>query len=174
MKRAHVVGNGPSYTNFNKIDGDDFVVGCNITKINADATTLSDLRLAYRVRTELRTYLRKLITCPVIVNQKVYDWLQTDKGKEAELEVIDIYNTYGYQSFELSSGHYAAMWLIDQGYDEIHVWGVDSYFDNHLRSYTDQLVDASIKNYPDAMAVVADRWRAKWDELPVIIHAPTS
>ena len=172
MKKAHVVGNGPSYINFQRTNEEDLVVGCNITRIDADLTTLSDLRLAYRIRESMREKNQRLVNCPVLVNKKIYNWLQTDKGKQCELDVKDVYNTYDYQPIDLSSGHYAAMWLLEQGYDDIHVWGVDSYWDNHIRSYTDEIVDHSVKTSKALMAEVALRWKAKWDELGVTIHAP--
>jgi len=174
VKRAHVVGNGPSYIDFERIDPEDLVVGCNITRINADFTTLSDLRLAYQIRNALHVGKPKMINCPVLVNQKIYDWLQTSKGQQCKLDIHDVYKTYGNEPFDLSSGHYAAMWLIEQGYDEIHVWGVDSYFDDHILSYTDEYVESGTKRSTTAMSKVATRWKKEWDKLPVKIHAPSS
>jgi hypothetical protein len=33
MKIAHVVGNGPSWVDFKRLSDQDFVIGCNVTKV---------------------------------------------------------------------------------------------------------------------------------------------
>ena len=64
--RAHVVGNGPSYVNFKRIQPTDFVIGCNATKVDADATIICDSRLFRRLTIK---HDPLVIELPVIINE---------------------------------------------------------------------------------------------------------
>ena len=177
MKRVHIVGNGPSWVDFVRTDPEDLVIGCNATRVpDADLTTLSDLRLVYKIREKVLS-----VNCPVLVNQKVYDWLQTDKGRAVGLEVVDIYHRPDHiEPLDLSSAHYAAMWVLPKHQPkELHIWGCDSLFEDHILSYTDEVVDHSAKSDPSKMLIVAQRWRKEWTNLEnqyteteFVYHAP--
>jgi hypothetical protein len=153
------------------------VIGCNATRVpDADFTTLSDLRLVYKIREKVLS-----VNCPVLVNDKVYDWLQTDKGKTAGLTVEDNYRRpQEIPPMYISSAHYAAMWVLPKHHpEELHIWGCDSLFVDHILSHTDEVVDHTTKRDPKKMAVVARRWRERWKaledlypETEFVYHAP--
>ena len=182
-KRVHVIGNGPSWNNFSKIDTSDFVIGCNVTKCRqADVTMMSDIKLCTQYIHMIRwNRARDCHHVPIIASHKVVEWLK-ENNNEGYLE---IYSTYekepGLEPLQLSSGHYAVLWAIENGYTDIHVWGVDSYFDRHIYSYTDNIIPSMLKKDPDRVKNVADRWTLEWDNIiqsnpnvGVTLHAPTS
>jgi hypothetical protein len=61
-----------------------------------------------------------------------------------------------------NTAHYAADYLLEYGgFDEIHIWGCDSIFEDHIESSTDDFVfkedktgDRFLKN-----------WRRVWNEI---------
>ena len=175
-KIAHIVGNGPSASNFNKLNDSDFVVGCNITRVSdADVTMLSDPRLCKLILND-----PTLLTIPVIANPRVMDWLKLPEANGICIEVHDTYQRpEGVNPLEMSSAHYGVIWAIGKGYDEIHVWGVDSIYVDHINSHTDKLVPSETKKNPDKMKTVAERWRTEWQNIikqnfsvNIIFHAP--
>lgn len=179
MKRVHIVGNGPSWIQYKKIDKDDVTIGCNITRAeDASYTTLSDLRLVYKIREK-----KVFVNCPVLVNTKVHNYLTKDpKGIAIGLEIKDVYQRLEVERLEMSSGHYAARWAVKHiKPEEVHVWGVDSMFHNHMLSHTDEIVEHTIKSDEKGMAKNSAIWRRAWKDIEnenptvkFIYHAPTS
>ena len=182
-KVAHVVGNGPSWIDFKKIADTDFVIGCNATKVKeANVTMMSDVALCNQV-VHLRKWERvgDIVDVPVIANHHIVDWVNIS---EETAQYIKIYGIYRRPDdigpLEMSSAHYGVIWAIDNGYDEIHVWGVDSYFQGHINSYTDTIRPSHMKKDAEKVARVAERWKLEWDTLiakynniRIILHAPT-
>ena len=162
-KVAHVIGNGPSWIYYKKSNIDDFVIGCNITKVkNPNATLLSDLRLCYKIREKVVS-----INCPAIVNEKVYKWITEDStGKESGIQIYSRYERPdGIEPLIMSSGHYGVLWAIDNGYDTIHVWGCDSIYIDHMHSHTDEIVPSGTKRSIEKMNKVVMRWRREWHNI---------
>ena len=175
VKRAHMVGNGPSGVEFKKISPSDFVLGCNIPKVKVDLTTFSDSRLIQKIRDDGIEF-----NTPLLVQKKLYEVIQKNYTNVG-LNIQGVYNRPGdLKPGVLSSGHYAVYWLIEQGYDEIHIWGVDSRFKSHMFSHTDQYVESHTKKNLNRMIKVTKRWNEEWDSIiesnpniNIIFHPPT-
>lgn len=177
--RAHVVGNGPSWVEFNKIDESDLAIGCNITKAKVDKTLLSDVRLLRLLESG-----KLNVEIPLIVNDLVSKELELNPPKK-----VEVYSTYkrpeGMETNVWSSGHFAALWLIEQGYKEIHLWGIDSLFYDHTYSHTFLIRKAmypelyKTKGSKSDLAIVANRWREGWNKIikdapsvNIVMHKP--
>ena len=184
MNIAHVVGNGPSWVDFKRLSDQDFVIGCNVTKVlGADATMMSDVSLCNQIQHHRRHNRKPAIPKipPVIANPGVVEWLGNPVN---DCHEMTLYSTYrrpeGVRSLEMSSAHYAVLWLIDHGYTDIHVWGIDSYFKNHIYSHTDNLKKSKLKQDPNRVSEVATGWSDRWDQIikgnqqvQITLHAPT-
>lgn len=172
--RAHVVGNGPSWVEFAKLDPSDFAIGCNVPKANVDVTFLADMSFTHLILSgELQ------LTIPVVINDKIENEL-------IRLNLQDKLNIYSVHKRPTdmnkgiwNSGHFSAKWLIEQGYNEIHLWGVDSLFVDHNYSFTDYLRDNPTKRDPKTVVSVVKDWREHWDILiksnpsvNIVIHKP--
>ena len=183
MKIAHVVGNGPSWVDFKRLSDQDFVIGCNVTKVlDADVTMMSDIGLCNQIQHHRRHNRKPKLPDipPIIANPDVMKWLENPVNDNHNMTV---YSTYcrpeGVKPLEMSSGHYGVLWAIDHGYVEIHVWGIDSYFENHTYSHTDQLKKSYIKRDPFRVSEVASGWKDRWDQIikgnpqvQITLHAP--
>ena len=170
-RRAHVVGNGPSCVEYEKIDPSDFSIGCNIPKREVDVSTMADIKFVNVILED------KLVpNIPVIISNDVLNFLE-------ENNTSDQFNIIG--NFEIrkgiySSSHYAAYWLLSQGYDEIHLWGLDSLYENHMFSYTDKIKDTPAKHEDEYISNIIKGWKAYWrrieNEYPTvkfIFHKPS-
>ena len=183
MKLAHVVGNGPSWVDFKRISDDDFVIGCNVTKVSdADVTMMSDISLCNQIQHHRRHKRKPILPDlpPVIANPGVVEWLNNSVN---DCHGMVLFSTYtrpeGVRSLEMSSAHFAVLWLIDNGYTDIHVWGIDSYFKNHIYSHTDNIKMSKLKKDPERVSEVANGWKDKWDEIlnnnpavKIVLHGP--
>jgi hypothetical protein len=161
-QRAHVVGNGPSHVDFAKINETDYVVGCNLPVVQCDVTAVIDLRFTYTV------YNKKIkIPCPAVVTQKVkLHLLKNPQTKMGGIVPIDTFAKYDqYNASSLSSGHHAVLWLIKQGYNEIHVWGCDSIATRSLESTTDSLIPISIKSSKQHCLAHTEKWISMWKKI---------
>ena len=181
---AHVVGNGPSWVDFKRLSDQDFVIGCNVTKVlAADATMMSDVSLCNQIQHHRRHNRKPALPKipPVIANPGVVEWLGNPVN---DCHEMILYSTYrrpeGVRSLEMSSAHYGVLWLIDHGYTDIHVWGIDSYFKNHIYSHTDNLKISKIKKDPNRVSEVATGWSDRWDQIikgnpqvQITLHKPT-
>ena len=122
MKRAHMVGNGPSYVDFKKVEESDFVVGCNLPQVPTDLTFIHDIRFINTISEK-----RLKIPCPAMVSQKIQNVINKKKLKYEHLLKVKgiIKKRQPIAPSSLSSGHHAVWWLIENGYNEIHIWGCD-------------------------------------------------
>lgn len=180
--RGHVIGNGPSWVNFKKIDSTDFVVGCNVTQCKeANVTTMSDITLGRQIMHDKNHGRWNRWIPPIIASDYLVKWMEEPSYIEGTFEVYSTYTRPAeFKGGEMSSAHYALIWLIDHGYDEIHVWGIDSYVTKDLSSHTDEIKKKSgLKRNQSSSAKAAERWKGHWhriiDENPsveVILHLP--
>jgi len=161
--RAHVVGNGASYIHFKRIEVTDFVLGCNYTYVDANATVIIDSRF-FRKLTHKHDPI--IIDIPVIINEKCNGWLESKLGKEAKsrINILDVYSPTG-KYFPISSAHVAAIWLIEKQFTEIHIWGCDSLITYDIASETDKINDSyyKCKENHEAITKVVNNWKDKWD-----------
>lgn len=166
---AHLLGNGPSRSQFSlgvEPKGDLF--GCNLSDFSLPlvATFIMDLVVVNNISNN-----GIALPWPAVVPQAL---VRTAQRCEPP---IKIHSTVAMTVRNgQSTGHKAAVWLLENGYKEIHFWGFDSMFANTVTSDTHQKIPegiSTIKNVP--------RWRANWDlikshklakEATLVFHAP--
>lgn len=159
--RAHVIGNGPSWENFKKIEESDFVVGCNKPNIKVDACIIMDLRMFYKLLANTEPLI---LDCGIIINSKCKRAYDSKNRNKELINIKDIYDPP--ESFKaLNSAHIAALWLVKNGYKEIHIWGCDSLSVYDTTSTTDIITKAEYYKFKGNTATIeiVDRWRSKWD-----------
>ena len=161
MKRAHMVGNGPSYVNFKKVDESDFVVGCNLPQVPTDLTFIHDIRFLNTIRDKgLR------LPCPAMVSQKIQNAMSKNKHKYRTLNVKGVIKKrQPIAPSSLSSGHHAVLWLIDNGYEEIHIWGCDGLVNRTMESKTDDYVKVSVKSNKKHCERHTQKWINSWKDI---------
>ncbi len=67
-----------------------------------------------------------------------------------------------------SAGHIATRWAINQGYEEIHLWGFDSIWADTQETKTDEIVKRDRQQFD-----LYIHWRQKWKpfrEHNIIVH----
>jgi hypothetical protein len=147
--KAHILGNGPSIQLYNPQDG--FVIGCNFHEYPVDLTVLVDCKpfMIYKGKRELLPN-RKIITSkyawPTIEEQKLVD----------EFEYVHIVEQL--EQYK-SAGHIATEWALNNGYDEIHLWGFNSIFEDSQETKTDLIVPRSRAQFD-----LFIHWRERWKE----------
>lgn len=164
MKRIHVVGNGPSWKDFSKISGDDEVIGCNLPPIRCDYTFISDYDFIAKLSYEMKVLKVCYLIPPVILLDRVKFSSDNITIHGKFTPPVGIHNA--------SSGNYATLWAMENGYDEIHVWGIDSYFGTSNYTITSEIVKHThqIKN---------NKWNHVWYQIKrmdtekrVTLHEP--
>lgn len=146
-----VLGNGPSKEAFDRTG--EFVIGCNIpgNQFSVDATVICDEEMVWVLKNNLT-----LIDVPVIISTKVFE-----KMKELKIDkhfsIIKVFTPKDWYN----AAHYAAEYLIENGCDEVHLWGCDSIFHN--------IVESSTGKYLHQTTLGDDRflknWRRVWNEM---------
>lgn len=161
FERIHVLGNGPSWKQFSKIRDSDIVIGCNLPPIECDYTSIVDYDFVMTLER-----LSVINLPPVIASEPV------SVGKS--INVFAIYTPSGNIS-RVSAANQATLWALENTQAEIHVWGIDSYFNGSLESYTD-----SIEPRNNQMKKMPNPWKRVWDQIKIIdtenriiFHAPT-
>lgn len=181
-KIAHVIGNGPSWEQFKKITPDDFVIGCNATKCKeADVTIVSDMRMCNQI-IHMKKWNRmgEFQDVPIVASERVNDWYINTPEAHGYVEIYDVFTKETwFKTHGMSSAHSAAFWAISKGYTEIHVWGIDAYWDGLTYSYTDKIVPSLPKKDVTKVNSMADWWKRNWDyiiehypNINIILHKP--
>jgi hypothetical protein len=155
-KFAHLVGNGPSKKEFTEgwhhlADGD--LYACNLPDDGPrtyKATFIMDRNVLEFIRDNKLKF-----KVPIIIPRAIIPSLvECDPQPEV----------YAYLSKEIqngeSTGHHAVMWLLDQGYTEIHLWGFDSLYKETVESDSQIKMPNSISN-PNNWT----RWRELWKKI---------
>jgi hypothetical protein len=147
-----VLGNGPSKTAYDRTG--DFVIGCNIPdSVNSvDATVICDVEIVWI----LKNSPNLIGATPLIISTNVYE-------KMKEFRIVDDYvilHVFKPRDW-YNSAHYAAQYLIDNGCEEIHIWGCDSIFEDTIKSSTDELVKKDMDQ---------ERFIRHWRQVWVDIH----
>jgi hypothetical protein len=155
--RAALLCNGPSREDFLQTsDAYDFIMGCNAPWYTAaNATVIVD---EIMVRKWFNT--PELIKCNAYFSRKAWIYAGEPQFKgffnKRMIEIVDVLPDFD------SSGHVACKILIKQGYDDIDIWGADSWFDNTIVSYTHTITPNL--NPDDSPKHVAG-WRNHWNEI---------
>lgn len=146
-----VLGNGPSRSEFDRVG--DYVIACNIPdkEFSVDATVICDIEIVWVLAAD-----PFLVTVPLIISTNVFEKLK-------ELKIVhhyDIIHVFKPKDW-YNSAHYAAEFLIEQGCDQINVWGCDAIFEDEISSVTDGYVS---KDYMDKSRFIK-HWRWVWNDL---------
>lgn len=153
MHKAAILGNGPSRNEYK--GGYDLVIGCNVPFTEVNYTVIYDLEVA-----KLWQSNRDLIKCPAYFS--IYAWHNIDE--EFKSYIIDNNYYMGKAIYRLgdkfTSGHVAAQIAIDAGYNELDLYGFDSYFEDDVDSYTRQFLDTPLRG-----TSIVKYWREEWKNL---------
>jgi len=183
---AHVLGNGPSLTQtFKRNDWPetDTFIGCNFSDeaLRPNYTIMIDVR-------PMRLFGEKgyRIRIPTYISDKAQEYITNDLGQGGfrdewinKAGVIPLIHwTEISKKTAMNSGHHAAMHAISNGHKTIHIWGIDSLWQDDLISLT----DVYTRPTSTAARIEVERatiWRTYWLEIfrrhpdcQFIIHQP--
>lgn len=152
MKCA-VLGNGPSRSAYVSRDGYDLVIGCNIPWTEVDRTMIIDEAVVLKWSRD-----PNLIPCPASFIRSTWMYTDSIKFRKYLLE-NNLFASLEPTLYDHSSGHYAAVIAIKQGYKYIDLYGIDLWFEDTLETYTRGFIDdnPSLTKIP--------RWRQYWKDL---------
>jgi hypothetical protein len=148
---AHILGNGPSRKDFiNTPKGDIF--GCNLSDptLPLKATFIMDKVVIGHIHNN-----KLKLNFPVIIPNSIRKLVNQCDPAPVILDVMDPQLRPGE-----STGHRGVLWLMQNGYAEIHMWGFDSMKKDSVESDTHQKIPESpfcTANYK--------KWRVTWDKL---------
>lgn len=146
--KAHILGNGPSIVLYKPQDG--YVVGCNFHEHEVNVSVLLDCRpfMIYRGNRQLLK-TRNIITSTYAMHHTVKPLKMTEEFNILyELPFLEKY---------VSAGHVATDWALNNGYDEIHLWGFDSIWADTQETRTDEIVPRNRAQFD-----LFIHWREKW------------
>lgn len=159
--RTHILGNGPSLSLYTPKD--DFIIGCNFHSHPVDVSVVLDIRPFY-VYFGNRALLQGK---PIITSEYAMQSIR-DKISDDEFEILYILPRLDKY---VSAGHIATQWALDNGYDEIHLWGFDSIWKDTQETKTDELVHRDRQQFD-----LFIHWREKWQpfkQYNIIVHNTT-
>lgn len=143
---AHLLGNGPSREHYSDRDG--FILGTNLSDptLRLDASVCVD-----KDPLEALAQKKYPVPAPFIIPTALHKFFLQCQARNPE---IQLHSRIERLRFGNSSGHNGLKYLIDRKYTEIHLWGCDSIFDNHVRSDTHNKI-------PDGLVTEKhwERWR---------------
>lgn len=144
---AHVIGNGAS-NHWVHIPV-HFTVSCNIPthSVPFDVTTIIDSRVV-DVMLERKVHFTQTIWCTQVVRDYAHK-------KQAPGEFLAVLHT----EHRKSSGHHAAHQCALMGYDQVHLWGMDSMFKLDLSSQMDTIIPRPHR------ANMTVEWRNHWRKI---------
>ena len=94
--------------------------------------------------------------------------MQTISEQEIEHE-FEIWHKVPYLEKYMSAGHVAVNWLLDNvHYDEIHLWGFDSIWEDTQETRTDKYIERSRAQFD-----LFIHWRERWEKYKgfnIIVH----
>jgi hypothetical protein len=152
--------NGPSRVAFKGKEEYNYVMGCNIPWCEVDGITMIDVSVARYYATH------ELPSCEVFLSDicwntlkgfrkdgvKFTDYLIT---KNLLRTIVDTPKEF------YSTGHVAALQLIELGAGEIDIYGCDSYFEEVIDSITWQYVPSTASDKHKAKQIL--EWRKNWE-----------
>jgi len=158
VKKAHVLGNGPSIELYTPADG--FIIGCNIQEHQIDVSVVLDCKPFLKYCGNRSLFQHK----PIITSLYA---MQTITEQEIEHE-FEIWHKVPYLEKYMSAGHVAVDWLLDHDYDEIHLWGFDSIWEDTQETRTDKYIERSRAQF-DLFIHWRERWQ-KYKGFNIIVH----
>jgi hypothetical protein len=157
--RAALLCNGPSRVAFKSREGYTYVMGCNIPWADVDGTTIVDVAV---IRNFATVNYRKI---DLHITRECYNILGGFKKDGIRLnELLDCKIIPKPNDF-YSSGHMAALSLIEKGYTDIDIYGCDSYFEEVIDSFTWQFVPTYANDKHKAKQII--EWRKNWASIKI-------
>jgi len=185
----HILGNGPSLRLFdrNSYPNSDVFVGCNFSDVDlrVDYTVLIDARAMKQFTRGDRGYELKI---PAVLSSRAYKYLDKDAGwnkvAPGKIDIRDVMPLERDRGISkrlaMNSGQHATVYSIRQHSDhnEVHLWGIDSFWSNDLESATDRIVRPDQKTKRVRPAVTR-QWNGYWHKIftdysnhDFVIHKP--
>lgn len=144
--KAAVLCNGNSRILFTSDDRYSYLIGCNIPWRQVNASVVLDVNVLERWENP----------CPFYVS--VTAWRELHKRQRFEQYFLGFVDTFPEHD---SSGHAATRKLIELGYNEIDIYGCDSWFTENTDSYTHQWIDSRSIDSSKQVSI----WRKRWNEI---------
>lgn len=150
--KAAVLCNGPSRTLFNSADGYNYIIGCNIPWTKVDSTVVIDIDV-------ISKWLHyKIPLVPIWFSEYVWREVRLkdrEYFKDSFLGLVKPLPEYD------SSGHVACSKVIELGYEQIDIYGCDSWFSNDTNSHTHKYCDTR----PTDTSKHIEGWRKRWNTI---------
>lgn len=154
--KAALLCNGPSRISYKPTESYDYVIGCNIPWTNVDSTVILD-----------KEVIDKWAKQPDLINVpahfSVEAWRYTDAIKKRDIFRPYLLGLITPKYPYHSSGHNAAEILIKMGYEEIDIYGCDSWFSDVTQSFTRTIITK--KHSSDGSMKHIIGWRNRWKEI---------
>jgi hypothetical protein len=150
MKCA-ILGNGPSRVKY-KNQKYDLIIGCNIPWCHVDYTVVMDKEII-----DVWKKNPSLINVPVFFATDAWRHTATIKFRQYILD-NNLFKSLEKIEPHYSSGHIAAKKAIELGYNCIDLYGMDSYFNQTMDSYT----RCYISNLPTNHV---KKWKELWNNI---------
>lgn len=150
-----ILCNGPSRVQYDPNKEYAYRIGCNIPWTDVDCTVILD--------EDVCTYWSRnlsAIKCPAYFSISAWNWAVNLPGFKAYIEENNLFAGIVDVPVEPkhSTGHVAVLKAIDLGYKKFDIYGLDSWFEDNIESYTINFVDNKPVNH------VAS-WRQAWKNI---------
>lgn len=158
--KAAVLCNGPSRSLFVEPDRYDYIIGCNFPWTKVDSTVVLDIGVVQQ------WFKRKMPPVPTWFSR--HAWRETNFTSRAYfrdsfLDLVDPLPEYD------SSGHVACSKVIELGYNEIDIYGCDSWWEDVTDSHTHQYVDGRPSDRTKHIIGWRNRWKAIISSKPDVV-----
>lgn len=155
--KAAILGNGPSRVAYTPADY-DLVLGCNFPWCPVDATVIVDTPVALKMSGNLDLIDRFR---GVYLNETLHRYLSKIRYRNNGAGIIldKCLGTFPFIRWE-TSGHHAAQIAISAGANLLSIFGMDSYFEHTVKSYTTKY----IPNTSTSPSTHVTQWRRRWQE----------
>lgn len=154
--KAALLCNGPSRVAYRSREGYDYVIGCNIPWTDVDSTVVLDKEV-------IDKWAKQPDLIQVPTHFSVDAWRHTDAIKKRYIFRPYLLGLITPKYPYHSSGHNAAEILIKMGYNQIDIYGCDSWFSDVTQSFTRTIITK--KHSSDGSMKHIIGWRKRWKEI---------
>ena len=171
-RECNILGSGPSRISYR--ENELISIGCNFPWTKVDMTIFFDIEAIYRL-CETPTLIDQ--NTKLIIHQRVYsDLNQSKKIGGLKYRIGGVFNSplSFNQKFTRSSGHYAASWMINLGYNKLNIYGCDNFFGDdlclinysHEPSTPHYIENPNIERYSvEQLKTRGKTWREEWHKM---------
>jgi len=151
--KAAVLCNGPSRTLFVNPDRYNYLIGCNFPWRQVDSTVVLDIQVVQKWYKE-----QTLINVPTWFSENAWRETRFKERKFFEPFFLGLVKQLPEHD---SCGHVACRKVIELGFNEIDIYGCDSWFQYDNESHTHQWVDSRSIDKKKQI----DAWRKHWNNI---------